>query len=291
MSSTIDTPRLSRRNFLQRAAVASMLIGSPVNLALAQRRRTNQGRRVEDIGIQLYSLRQEMAADFEGTLSTLAEIGFKEMEFAGYHGRTVAEVRGILDDLGLTSPAAHIQLAAIRQDLQREIEAAATLGQRYIVVPSLPGDERSGDDYRGHAETLNRAGEACKRAGIKMGYHNHAFEFDILEDGAIGFDILLEETDPELVDFEMDLYWIAEAGYDPIFYFLKYPGRFPMLHVKDRDYSGGMVDVGRGEIDFSTLFTYVETAGFQHFFIEHDNPSDGINSMTYSYNSVSQIRY
>ena len=291
MRRRFQSPRQKRRDFLKQAAVAGVIIASPFGVAKGQRQRTVRSRRVENIGLQLYSLRREMAEDFEGTLEQLAEIGFKEMEFAGYHGKSVAEVRRILDGFGLTSPAAHVQLNAVREDLDREIEAAVTLGQQYIVVPSLPADERSLSDYERHAETLSRAGEKARQAGILMAYHNHHFEFEVQEQGRIGYDILVAQTEPDLVVFEMDLYWIATAGYDPVFYFLKYPGRFPMLHVKDRSHTGDMVDVGRGEIDFVNLFTYGPTAGFKHYFVEHDNPGDGINSIAYSYNTLNNLRY
>ncbi|NNK58348.1 MAG: sugar phosphate isomerase/epimerase [Desulfofustis sp.] len=285
MRKRFQSIRQSRRDFLQKAAVTAAIAASPLGASGAQERRVNK------IGLQLYSLRQEMAADFEGTLEQLAEIGFTEMEFAGYHGKSPAEVRRILDGFGLTSPATHVQLNAIRQDLEREIDIAATLGQQYIVVPSLPGDERSLDDYQRHAETLNRAGEKTREAGITMGYHNHAFEFEFQEQGRIGYDILTSQTDPELVVFEMDLFWAEEAGYDPAFYFLRYPGRFPMLHVKDRSYNGEMADVGRGYMDFNKVFSYATPGGFKHYFIEHDNPSDGINSVAYSYNTVRNLRF
>ena len=275
----------SRRDFLKKAAVTAAIAASPFGAS------GQQLRRVDKIGLQLYSLRQEMAADFEGTLEQLTEIGFTEMEFAGYHGKSPAEVRRILDGFGLTSPASHVQLSALRQDLDREIDIAATIGQQYIVVPSLPADERSLDDYRRHAEALNRMGEKTREAGITMGYHNHAFEFEFQEEGRVGYDILTTQTDPELVVFEMDLFWIAEADFDPTFYFLRDPGRFPMLHVKDRLYNGEMVDVGRGEIDFVKMFTYAAPGGFKHYFIEHDNPSDGINSVAYSYNTVRNLRF
>ncbi len=284
MRKRFQSPRQSRRDFLAKTAVSALIAANPLS-SMAQ------VRRVDEIGIQLYSLRREMAEDFEGTLEQLAEIGYTEMEFAGYHGKPAPEVRAILDGFGLTSPAAHIQLNAIRQNLDREIEIAATLGQKYIVVPSLPGDERSLDDYQRHAETLNRAGEKTREAGITMGYHNHDFEFEIQEGGRIGYDILTSQTDSELVVFEMDLFWAEVAGYDPKFFFLKYPGRYPMLHVKDRSYSGEMVDVGRGGINFTELFSYASKAGFQHYIVEHDNPSDGINSMAYSYNTVRNLRF
>ena len=274
----------SRRNFLKTAAIAGVAAAAPWQRVLAQ------SRRVGSIGLQLYSLRREMRQDFEGTLSRLAELGFEEMEFAGYFDKSPAEVRRILDGFGMTSPAAHIQLAAIRENLEREIEFAATIGQKYIVVPSVPGNERSIDDYRRHADLLNRAGDACKTVGLQMCYHNHNFEFED-QAGETGYDTLLNSTEPELVKMEMDLFWIVEAGEDPIPYFEKYPGRFTMLHVKDRARDGSMADVGRGIIDFAEIFSYADVAGFDHYFIEHDNPDDGINSIAYSYNSLSRIRF
>ena len=274
----------SRRNFLKTAAIAGVAAAAPWQRVLAQ------SRRVGSIGLQLYSLRTEMEQDFEGTLSRLAELGFEEMEFAGYFDKSPAEVRRILDGVGMTSPAAHIQLTAIRKNLEREIETAATIGQKYIVVPSVPGNERSIDDYQRHADLLNRAGEAGKAVGIQMGYHNHNFEFEE-QAGKTGYDTLLNSTEPALVKMEMDLYWIVDAGEDPIPYFEKHPGRFAMLHVKDRAGDGSMVDVGRGGIDFAKLFSYADVAGFEHYFIEHDNPDDGINSIAYSYNNLSRIRF
>ncbi len=285
MQNRFQSGRQNRREFLKKTAVSAVLAVSPFGAVSAQ------VRRVEEIGLQLYSLRREMADDFEGTLEQLAEIGFTEMEFAGYHGKTPAEVRNILDSFGLTTPASHVPLQAIRDDLDREIETAVTLGQEYMVMPFLPENERSLDSYRRVAELLNRAGEKTREAGITMGYHNHNFEFDIHEGGLIGYDILMSETEPELVTFEMDLFWAEDAGYDAKFFFLKYPGRFPMIHVKDRAGSGAMVDVGRGYIDFQELFSYASKGGFRHYFIEHDNPTDGINSMAYSYNSVRNLRF
>lgn len=285
MRKRFQSTRQTRRDFLKKTAVSAALAASPFGTAIGQ------VQRVDDIGIQLYSLRSEMADDFEGTLEQLAEIGFTEMEFAGYHGRSPEDVRRILDGFGLTSPAAHIPLNSVRQNLEREIEIAANIGQQYIVVPSVPADERSLDDYRRHAETLNRAGELTREAGITMAYHNHDFEFDVQEGGRIGYDILTSQTELDLVVFEMDLYWAEVAGYDPTFFFLKYPGRYPMLHVKDRAGSGEMVDVGRGYINFTDLFSYGRKGGFRHYFIEHDNPSDGINSMAYSYETVRNLRF
>ncbi len=284
MNKPISHRTQSRRNFLKTATLAGVIVASPWQSILAQ------SRRVSNIGLQLYSLRTEMAEDFEGTLGRLAELGFKEMEFAGYFDKSPAEIRRILDGFGMTSPAAHIQLSAIRENLEREIETAASIGQKYIVIPSIPGNERAIDDYQRHADLLNHAGEACKTVGIQMAYHNHNFEFE-QQAGKTGYDTLLNSTEPDLVTMEMDLFWIVDAGEDPIPYFEKHPGRFAMLHVKDRAGDGSMVDVGRGEINFAELFSYADVAGFEHYFIEHDNPDDGINSIAYSYNSLSRIRF
>ncbi len=275
---------ISRRRFIKNLSITGLAMATPLQCALAQSNRVNS------IGLQLYSLRKEMGQDFEGTLATLAELGFKEMEFAGYFGKSAGEVRAILDANGLISPAAHIPLTDIANNLSQVIDTAATIGQKYIVLPYMVGADRDIDNYPRIAELLNRSGEAAKAAGLKMGYHNHDFEFDVL-DGKRGYDILLADTDPDLVFFEMDLYWAATAGVDATEYFKNNPGRFSMLHVKDRAADGEMVDVGRGTIDFAQIFTLAAVAGFEHYFIEHDNPSDGINSITYSYNSLNQIRF
>ncbi len=274
---------LSRRKFLSSSALLAAASYLPLT-ALAQ------GRRVENVGLQLYTLRNEMARDFEGTLARVAEIGYKEMEFAGYFGRSPAQVRQILDRNGMTSPAAHIQLQALRDDLEGEIERAAILGQKYIVVPILPANQRSIADYQRAADYINLAGEACKAVGIKMGYHNHDFEF-VQTDGRIPYDVLLEETESDLVDMELDLYWIRNAGIDPVSYFEQHPGRFSMLHVKDMDQFGRMADVGRGEINFAEIFSHADTAGFKHFFVEHDRPGNGLASVAVSLYTVRNIVY
>ena len=273
----------NRRHFLQRGLMLSASCGLSPLLAA-------QTRRVKRIGLQLYTLREELSRDFDGTLSRVAALGFREMEFAGYFERNAAEVRKALDDNGLNSPAAHIQMAAVRSDLQREIDFAAEVGQRYIVVPIIADSERSTDDYKRHAETLNHAGEMTRAAGIKMAYHNHGFEFERTGNRA-HYDILLEETEPDLVDFELDLYWIANAGVDPMTYLVNHPGRFSMLHVKDRDQFGRMTSVGSGTINFAKIFAQADTAGFQHFFIEHDNPGDGFASIASSIYTLRNLQF
>ena len=274
----------SRRHFLKQSSVASVLAFSPSMAIQAQ------NRKVSRIGLQLYSLRNEMAADFEGTLKKVAELGYKEMQFAGYHGRSPEHVRRLLDQLGLTSPAAHVSLNIVREDLEKQIDIARELGQKYIVIPSIPADERTLSHYENHAKTLNEAGKKCKEAGLTVAYHNHSFEFE-MQNNKIGYDYLLSLTDPNLVSFELDLYWAVNADVDPISIFKKHPGRFPMVHVKDRNAQGQMVDVGRGIINFSEIFSHSDTAGIKHYFVEHDYPDDGINSIAYSFNALSNINF
>lgn len=274
--------QIGRRQFLKR----SLILGAAPLTTMCQ---YNAGmRRVENIGLQLYTLRREMAQDFDGTLSRVAELGYQEVEFAGYFDKSALAVRSTLDRLGMTSPAAHIQLRAVRNNLEAEIEYAATLGQKYIVVPSLPGDERTLSHYQQHADLLNRAGEVCRNAGLKMGYHNHAYEFEVTQ-GRVPYDILLDETEPGLVDMELDLFWIIAGRANPVDYFENHPGRFAMLHVKDMARDGSMIDVGRGTIDFASLFSYADTAGFQHYFVEHDNPDNGLESVAYSIRSIRNL--
>ncbi|NKB34985.1 MAG: TIM barrel protein [Pseudomonadales bacterium] len=273
----------SRRGFLQQSLVAGAAT-TPFSIALAQ------SRRVDQVGLQLYSLRNEMAQDFEGTLEKLAEIGYKEMQFAGYHGKSPAEVRRILDRLGLSSPAAHVGLGLLREDIDRQIDIAGEIGQQYMVVPSVPADERTLTHYEQHAEALNEYGQRCKADGLTIGYHNHSFEFE-MQGNKIGYDYLTYLTEPELVVFELDLYWAINANVNPITLFDNNPGRFHMVHVKDQNAAGEMVDVGRGVIDFAEIFAHSERAGIQHYFVEHDNPSDGINSVAHSFNAVNNIRY
>ncbi len=265
---------VSRRKLLYCSSVLAMAAASPL-AALAQ------GRRVENVGLQLYTLRSEMAQGFDATLAKVADLGYKEMEFAGYFGKSPTEVRRLLDQNGLSSPASHIQLQALLDDLEGNIEAALAMGQKYMVVPGLPESQRSIADFQRSAEAMNRAGEVCKTVGIKMAYHNHSFEFEV-RDGKLPYDVLLDETEPDLVTMELDLFWIRHAGVDPVAYFEKYPGRFSMLHVKDMDEFGRMVEVGRGEINFAEIFSHADTAGFKHFFVEHDRPENGLASVAVS---------
>ena len=196
--------------------------------------------------MQLYTVRDALKADFDGTLQKVAAIGYKEVEFAGYMGRTPAEVKASLKQAGLTAPAEHVDLEVLEKNWGATVEAAHTVGHEYLIVAWIDAARRSSiEDYKRIAGIFNGLGRQANAAGLRFGYHNHAYEMAPLE-GQVPYDVLLQHTDPDLVCFEMDLYWTTDGGKDPLAYFAKYPGRFPLVHVKDRTAGGQMVDVGAG---------------------------------------------
>lgn len=225
-------------------------------------------------GIQLYTVRAAMAEDAPGTVARIASLGYKEVEFAGYFDMTPLQVRTLLSDVGMTAPSAHTNARLLREDSAPLLDAAAEIGHDYVTIPWLaPEDRDSLDDYRAWAETFNKLGEECHARGMQLAYHNHDFEFDAF-DGVTGYDVLLAETEPELMDFELDLYWSVKAGHDPVSVFARAPSRFTMCHVKDMDTAGDMADIGTGTIDFRAILSAPEAASMKHFYAEHDRTSD-----------------
>ena len=247
--------------------------------------------RLERIGVQLYTVRQAMQQDVDQTLARVAEIGYREVEFAGYFNRSPREVRAALEAVGLDAPASHVLLAEGDGAWDKTLEAATLVGHDMLIVAWIPETRRRTlDDYRAVADSLNRAGEKARSAGIQFGYHNHDFEFALLE-GRVPYDVLLESTDPALVAFEMDLFWITKGGYRPLDYFARYPGRFKLVHVKDMSADGEMVDAGRGRIDFPTIFAKGSQAGIRHYFVEHDEPTDPFESIRTSYEYLRGLEF
>ncbi|MCZ0954276.1 MAG: hypothetical protein OXJ56_17035, partial [Rhodospirillaceae bacterium] len=170
-------------------------------------------------GLQLYTIRSLMQDDVPAALALVAEVGYRHVEFAGYFGYPASELRLMLDDLGLAAPATHVSPADMAENLEAVVESALTMGHRYPVVYAIDPESRATlDDYYRVAERFNAWGEACDRAGLRFAYHNHAFEFESI-DGQVPFDVLLDATDPALVDFELDLYWIRAGGRSAVEYF------------------------------------------------------------------------
>ena len=274
---------MRRRTFVSTMAAACVA-------GLPRPRRT--ARKLGRVGLQLYTVRDEMKKDVEATIAKVGQIGYNEVEFAGYFGRKPAELRAMLDRNGLTAPSAHN--GSIKPDAWSEaLDAAHVIGHHYIVVPWIPEEARTGvDGYKRVAADFNRAAEQARAAGLQFAYHNHDFEF-VPTGGQLPYDILLAETDPKLVQMEMDLYWITKGGQDPLKYFARWPGRFPMVHVKD---SMGppdqkMVDVGAGKIDWKRIFTREDQAGIKHFFVEHDQPADPFASIRASCEYLKKLEF
>lgn len=298
----------SRRSFLQQsgiAAAAAFLSQSAIATALAN---TTSAAGINKIGIQLYTLRELLAKDVKSVISNLNKIGYTEVEtFYGYAGPNAAkgfwgldakEFKSLLNDNNIVTPSGHYNvneyLVANGTDdiLKSHIETAATVGQKYFAIPGLPENVRktgSIDDYKAIAEKFNKAAELCKAYKLKLGYHNHNFEFNDLGDGLTGYKILLKETDPATVSFELDLFWAINAGLDPIQLFKQNPGRYKMWHVKDMDKSNRNVftEVGTGSIDFKPIFAEAKLAGLTHIFVEQDVIKiDPYNSITQSFNFI-----
>jgi sugar phosphate isomerase/epimerase len=273
---------MDRRSFLGTVTAASVL---------AKRISWAAERKIEKVGVQLYTVRDQMKEDFAGSLAKVAKIGYREVEFAGYFEHPPQEVRKLLDENGLTSPSAHIDYDHITTKLPAIIEAAKIVGHSYIVCPWV-AEELRGDaaGWKRVAQALNKAGAETKKAGIQLAYHNHNFEFKTFE-GKAGYDILLAEADAKLVKMEMDLYWTVKGGADPLKYFAKFPGRFPLVHVKDMDKAGDFAEVGSGTIDWKPIFAKSQEAGIKHYFVEQDQSKDPFSSIQASYEYLRDLRF
>lgn len=259
---------MKRREFIQASALATAgMLSVPTMLKAAGSAK---------IGIQLYTLKDVINDDPKGILKQLAGFGYKELETYGYKegklfGLPVAEFGKVVKDLGMRTVSGHYGIDIFEKDLERAIGDAKSLGQEYVVLPWLGDSYRTLDGIKGVCNTLNKAGELAKKSGIRIGYHNHDFEFQKM-DGKVLYDVMLAELDPKLVSMEMDLYWVVYAGYDPLKYFAAYPGRFEQWHVKDRDkeVTNRNTEVGAGSIDFKSIFAQAKLSGMKHFYVEQE---------------------
>ena len=300
---------LNRRHFLG-ASSAMMLLGACTGAKPgANGAGTAPLRSIDKVGIQTYTLREAMGEDFVGTLQMIKDVGYDYVELNGrdFSEKTPADVRAILNDIGLPSPITHGDYDSLRDRPEEWADIAAALEAEYVILPWLNDDQRALDDYKAHAEMLNRAGEVLKPAGVKVGFHNHQFEFFDLGDGQTGMEALLKETDPDLVHFELDLFWAALAGADIVGLFKAHPGRFKMCHVKDLkgDASGYrnsmdfaaivpqfMANVGEGDLPFETYFAASDVAGLEYFIAEHDNPPRPFrDAVKTSHDSIRAMRF
>ncbi len=277
---------MQRRTFVHTTLGAGAALALPSSLlqgCRAEPARESVG--LGPIGVQLYTIRDLVRADMAGALAAVSEIGFKEVEFAGYFDHDPKDIRSWLEAAGLTAPAAHVSLDP--EHIGAQLEIASVLGHSYLVIPWIPPEKRQTlDDYHRVAEEFSEIALKVFEAGFQFAYHNHDFEFEPI-DGQVPFDILLDYTDPELVQIELDLFWIAHGGGDPLDYFARYPGRYPMVHVKDRMPDGTMVDVGQGAVDFQAILGQSIEAGIKHYFVEHDQPEEPLESIRQSFEYLS----
>jgi len=226
-----------------------------------------------DAGIQLYTVRKEMLADPAGTLKKIAAIGFKELESArsekgNYYGLAPKEIKMIAADLGMKIRSGHIH---VDDQWKQSLEQATETGQEYIISAVLPSPGQTIEHYQESAEAFNRLGEECKKANLSFGYHNHQTEFEEVN-GKVLYDVLLERCDPSLVTMEMDLGWVKAAGRDPLDYFSRFPGRFPLWHLKDVDVdTKKSVEFGKGKLDIMGILKQAKKSGMKYFFIEQED--------------------
>lgn len=281
----------NRRLFLQQAAlIGAGVLANPIDLFSKPNKK---------IGLQLYTLRDHISKDVKGVIAKVADIGFREVETYGYSkkggfwGLNIKEFKSLLKSHGLKSPSGHYNFEPYLgnnnlDSLKENIEAAQGTGQKYLTVPYLSEPLRKDpDSYKVLASKLNQAAVLAKNAGLQLVYHNHDFEFKDLN-GTTGFDILLRETSPSDLKFELDIYWTVKAGKDPVALFEQSPGRYVMWHVKDMDKNDrSYTEVGSGSIDYSQIFAKARLSGMKHYFVEQDVIKiDPFQSITRSFQHV-----
>jgi sugar phosphate isomerase/epimerase len=272
---------MKRREFVQTASFAAVgMLALPSFLAA--------GKAQKSIGLQLYTLRDTIVKDPKGVLKRVADFGIKELETFGYadgkiFGLDFTEFCKYVNGLGMNVVSGHYGLDKLKGDTwQKAVDDAKKNGQKYMVCPYIAEPQRKSiDDYKKICADLNAAGEVCNKSGIRFQYHNHAFEFETL-DGQIPFDVMLKDLDPKKVGMEMDIFWVVNAGQDPIKYFQKYPGRFEQWHVKDMDKNdkNKNADVGTGAIDYKPIFAQAKLSGMKNWYIEQETyPGEPIDSV------------
>lgn len=285
----------TRRSFLKQAGIVTAGAWLMPNLACKSKK--------TGVGIQLWTVREAIEKDPAGLLAKIGQAGYTNVEPYGfskanqYWGTAVKDIKKMLDDNGLVSTSGHYDINSYfqtgdTQDLYACIEACHTLKSDFLTIPSL-GEEAKKDpeSCKKTAATLTKAGAICQKEGLKLAYHNHNTEFQPFGD-TYGYEIFLKESDPKLVHFEMDLYWLVRAGKKPEDLFKEFPGRFPMWHVKDMDKKNpdDNTEIGNGSIDFTPIFQHASESGMKHFFLEQESnyQPDLIGSIKTSYNFITK---
>jgi sugar phosphate isomerase/epimerase len=310
-----EVARLSRRGFLRTAAATAAVVGTSGALAAPALAREGSGgsggrHRVppDQISIQLFTLRDQLAIDLEGTLATLAEIGYTRVEHAGFVGRTVQEFKAALDAAGLRATSGHVLIPQPFDPAawSASLADANTLGSRFIVNPFFGINFGTGEvvretaPWQAFARDLNRAGRMARDAGLKLGYHNHNWEFFRLTDdpSRTAYDVLTDTTDPDLVHLELDLFWATRGARDPVDLIRQNRGRVLQDHVKDMNQAGSFEDPGQGLIDFARIFRHSDEAGVREYIVERDDagtpprePADALDTARIGYQFLRTVRF
>ena len=284
------TDSLSRRSILRGtlgAAVAAGVIPATAGIADAEPDHGRFGLRVprDKISIQLYTLRTLLATDLEGTLSDLADIGYRKVELAGLHGRTAVEFRAILKRVGIHATSSHM---GIDGDINQVIADAKTLGNSRVVVPFVKLPTIA--EWQAFTARLESAGKVFRKAGLSLGYHNHNHEF-IPIDGVLPYDVITRGTTARNVHLEVDLYWAVTGGADPVKLFWANFPRVRQFHVKDRAADGSFADLGTGTIDFRRIFRGTFIHPVDEYIVEHDQPTDPLHTALVGYQYLANLRF
>ncbi len=295
-----DETRVDRRNALRTLAAlaATPLIGrgDTPSAPLIGRVEGDNGslRKLDRIGLALYTVRDLTSRDYEGTLRKVAEIGYRDVDMYIYDARREPiETRAMLDRVGLACPSARVATPALYRGWDRFLDAANTLGARWITLANIPYEERLHlRDWQELADVLNKAGDAARRRGLSLCYHNHSFELESME-GKIPLDLLLASTEPGLVKLQMDVYWMTHGSRDPAAEIRRLGSRVASLHLKDMQATParGITSVGRGTIDFKAVLAAAADARVPHYFVEEDAPVDSMAAIRSSYRYLARLEF
>jgi sugar phosphate isomerase/epimerase len=306
---------MHRRSFLKASAATALTLTTGTSGWSWAARSTGH----HPIGLQLFTVMSALEKDFEGTLQAVAKIGYKEVETIGAFGRDPKYVRSVLDRYGLVSPSQHLvpgnlyqlfsdfvnkkvegagiqkqwqdtaSVENMRATVEEGIERAKILGQKYVVLQIIWPDQMATRELvEEFCKALNLAGELCAKAGLVFNFHNHDLEMKPVN-GYVPYDLILQNTDPKTVKMEMDLFWVAHAGQNPLEYLAKHPGRYVQFHLKDSTPSGDFTTVGKGVLKFPELIAAGRKAGVKHFYVEYDRSDDPLKETKESFEYLRSI--
>jgi sugar phosphate isomerase/epimerase len=231
-------------------------------------------------GLQLWTVRDLLANDPDGTLRRIADIGYREVETAGLAGVTPGAFSEKLKHNGLAAPSIHADYDSLRGDLGSVVREARTFGASFIVCPSVDaGERRTSEDWKRVCRTLARAGQAVRGDGLALAYHNHDYEFVPFADGSTPFDLLLQETEPGDIKLELDVYWAAKGGLDPVRCLRDNAGRIALVHLKDLGANGMTVELGAGTLPLEQIIRAALAIGVKHLYVEQDDSADPMRSI------------